>query len=120
MFSLGHTVVAAAIDLEEVGDATRRELPDVGLGESSDHALELISKIVHSAACPVIAILHNGNHDFVNEAAKRGIFAFVTDGDAQALQSALDIRPAPASANTTTSKAPSPAAPPSNAPKAAN
>jgi AmiR/NasT family two-component response regulator len=91
---LGHTVVAAGIDLDEVGEATRRELPDValvGLGESSDHALDLISKVVHEAACPVIALLHSANPEFVNEAAKRGIFAYLTDGDPEALQSALDI-----------------------------
>jgi response regulator NasT len=91
---LGHTVVAAGVDLEKVGEATRRELPDValvGLGKSSEHALDLISKVVHEAACPVIALLHNGNPDFVNEAAKRGIFAYITDDDSQALQSALDI-----------------------------
>jgi hypothetical protein len=36
---------------------TARERPDValvGLGESSDHALGLIEKIVHESACPVI------------------------------------------------------------------
>jgi AmiR/NasT family two-component response regulator len=91
---LGHTVVAAGIDLEEVGQATRREVPDValvGLGESSQHALELISKVVHEASCPVIALLHATNPEFVNEAAKRGIFAYLTGGEPEALQSALDI-----------------------------
>lgn len=43
-------------------EVTRRERPDVALvgwGESSSsaHALELIGKIVHEAACPVIALL---------------------------------------------------------------
>jgi two-component system, response regulator / RNA-binding antiterminator len=51
----------------------------------------MISKVVHEAECPVIAILHGANPDFVNEAAKRGIFAYLTDGDPQTLQSALDI-----------------------------
>jgi AmiR/NasT family two-component response regulator len=63
----------------------------VGLGESSAHALELISQIVQEAACPVIAILESKDPDFVNEAAKRGIFAYVTDGDPEELQSAVDI-----------------------------
>jgi response regulator NasT len=91
---LGHTIVAAGIDVSEIGAATRRELPDValvGLGQSSEHALGLISEIVHEAACPVIALLHNSNPGFVNEAAKRGIFAYITDDDPQALQSTLDI-----------------------------
>lgn len=91
---MGHTVVAAGIDVDEVGVATRRELPDValvGVGLSSEHALGLISKVVHEAACPVIALLRSADPQFVNEAAKRGIFAYVTDGDAETLQSALDI-----------------------------
>ena len=91
---LGHSVVAAGVDLDETGALTRRELPDValvGLGDSSEHALDLISKIVHEASCPVIAILHMSDPGFVNAAAKRGIFAYLTDGDPQELQSALDI-----------------------------
>jgi response regulator NasT len=91
---MGHTVVAAGIDVDEIGEATRRELPDValvGVGLSSEHALGLISKVVHEAACPVIALLHSADPQFINEAAKRGIFAYLTDGDAETLQSALDI-----------------------------
>ena len=91
---LGHVVVAAGIDIDEIGTATRQEHPDVALvalGESSDHALEMIGKIVHEAACPVIALLHNSEPEFVNEAAKRGIFAHITDDDPAQLQSTLDI-----------------------------
>jgi response regulator NasT len=91
---MGHTVVAAGIDVDEIGEATRRELPDValvGVGLSSEQALGLISKVVHEAACPVIALRHSADPQFVNEAAKRGIFAYLTDGDAETLQSALDI-----------------------------
>ena len=91
---LGHVVVAAGTDIEEIGAATRRERPDVALvalGDSSDHALDLISRIVHEAACPVIALLHSREAAFVNEAAKRGIFAHVTDDDPAELQPTLDI-----------------------------
>lgn len=73
---------------------TARERPDValvGLGESSKHALDLIDRIVRAAACPVIAILETDDRDFINEAAKRGIFAYIADGDAEQLQSSLDI-----------------------------
>src|SRR5271155_74541 len=59
--SLGHEVTAREIDVEDVGPATARERPDValvGLGESSEHALGLIDRIVREAACPVIALLH--------------------------------------------------------------
>lgn len=91
---LGHVVVAAGIDLEEIGAATRAEHPDVALvalGDSSEHALDLIGKIVHEAACPVIALLHDSDPGFVNEAARRGIFAYVTDDDPGDLQSTLDV-----------------------------
>ena len=91
---LGHVVVAAGVEPEGIGEATRRERPDVALvalGESSNHALDLISEIVHEAACPVIALLHSRDPGFVNEAAKRGIFAHITDDDPQQLQSTLDI-----------------------------
>ena len=84
----------AGIEVQEIGAATRQEHPDVALvalGESSEHALEMIGKIVHEAACPVIALLHDGDPSFVNEAAKRGIFAHVSDNDAGELQSTLDI-----------------------------
>jgi AmiR/NasT family two-component response regulator len=92
--SLGHEVVAPQIEVSEVGPVTAREQPDVafvGLGESSQHALELIEQIVHEAACPVVALLHEPDPEFVIEAAKRGIFAYITDGDPQEWQSSIEI-----------------------------
>ena len=92
--AMGHHVIARSLEVSEVAAATAEAMPDValvGLGESSEHALELISQIVQEAACPVIAILETKDADFVNEAAKRGIFAYVTDGDPEELQSAVDI-----------------------------
>ena len=52
---LGHEVIAREVEVGEVGAVTARERPDValvGLGLSSEHALELIAKIVHESACP--------------------------------------------------------------------
>ncbi len=92
--AMGHHVIARSLEVSEVAAATAEAMPDValvGLGESSDHALELIAQIVQEAACPVIAILETKDADFVNEAAKRGIFAYVTDGDPDELQGAVDI-----------------------------
>jgi AmiR/NasT family two-component response regulator len=91
---LGHDVIAREIDVKEVGPVTARENPDValvGLGESSTHALELISEIVREASCPVIAILHADDPAYVHEAAKRGVFAYITAGTPEELQSAIDI-----------------------------
>jgi len=78
VLELGHEVIAREIDVEDVGPVTARERPDValvGLGESSEHALALIDKIVREAACPVIALLHAPDPAFVKEASKRGVFA---------------------------------------------
>jgi AmiR/NasT family two-component response regulator len=91
---LGHDVVTPQIEVSEVGPVTAREQPDVafvGLGASSQHALELIEQIVHEAACPVVALLHEPDSDFVIEAAKRGIFAYITDGDPQEWQNSIEI-----------------------------
>jgi AmiR/NasT family two-component response regulator len=91
---LGHEVVARSVDVGEVGPMTGRELPDValvGLGESGEHALQLIGEIVHQASCPVIALLETDDHAFVNEAAKRGVFAYITDTNPLQLQDSLDI-----------------------------
>ncbi len=92
---LGHEIVARVLDVEEVGPLSRQYLPDValvGLGLDSEHALEMIGNIVHEAACPVIALLDATNQGYVDEAAKRGVFAYVVmDGDSGDLQNALDI-----------------------------
>src|SRR5438477_928780 len=91
---LGHEVIAREIYVKEVGAVTARERPDValvGLGLSSVHALELISEIVREASCPVIALLSAKDPAYVHQAARRGVFAYIVDGDAAELQSAIDI-----------------------------
>ena len=94
VIGLGHDVIAREIYVKEVGAVTAREHPDValvGLGSSSEHALELITEIVREASCPVIAILHADDPVYVREAAKRGVFAYIIDGTSDELQSAIDI-----------------------------
>jgi response regulator NasT len=80
---LGHKVIAREIDVEDVGPVTARERPDValvGLGESSQHALGLIEKIVQEAACPVIVLpMHPTRR---SSEASNGAFASITDADA--------------------------------------
>lgn len=92
--ALGHEVIAREIEISDVGAVTARERPDValvGLGESSDHALGLIEKIVQEAACPVIVLLHAPDPAFVKEASKRGVFAHISDVDVEDWQSSIDI-----------------------------
>jgi len=91
---LGHEVISRELEVSEVAEATEREHPDlafVGLGVSGQHALEMISEIVQEASCPVIALLEADDPIWVNEAAKRGIFAYIVDGRAEEMQSAIDI-----------------------------
>ena len=91
---LGHEVISRELEVSDVAAATEREHPDlafVGLGVSGEHALDMISEIVREASCPVIALLEAGDPVWVNEAAKRGIFAYIVDGRAEEMQSAIDI-----------------------------
>jgi response regulator NasT len=95
--NLGHEVIAREVDVQDVGRVTASEHPDValvGLGESSEHALSMIDKIVQEASSPVILLIHAPDPEFVQEASKRGIFACITDADVSDLedwQSAIDI-----------------------------
>ena len=91
---LGHDVIAREIDVKEVGAVTARERPDValvGLGLSSEHALDQIAEIVREALCPVIAVLTAKDPAYVHEAAKRGVFAYIVEDTPDELQSAIDI-----------------------------
>jgi AmiR/NasT family two-component response regulator len=94
--ALGHEVIAREIDVEDVAAVTARERPDValvGLDGISQDALGLIERIVREAACPVIVLIHARNPEFIKEASKRGVFAFLTDVDVDVddWQSSIDI-----------------------------
>lgn len=94
--ALGHEIVGSAVDIGEVGPLSRStdaEVALVGLGLDGEHALEEISQIVHEAACPVIALIDAEDPSYVQQAAQRGVFAYVVlDGEGAAeLQGALDI-----------------------------
>ena len=94
VIALGHEVIAREIEVEDVGAVTARERPDValvGLGDSSEHALDLIDRIVREASCPVIALLHARDSAFVREASKRGVFAHINEADVEDWQSSIDI-----------------------------
>ena len=92
---LGHDVIARESSLPDVAHITAAERPDVAVvivHDGTAKALQLIGQIVHQAACPVIAVIDVQDREFINEAAKRGIFAYIADGeDPQEMQSAIDI-----------------------------
>jgi response regulator NasT len=80
-------------------EVTVRELDDVAtegfdlvlveVGDDPAHALELIETLVEAAACPVIPLVNST--DFVRQASRRGIFAFLTDRPGEDWASAIDI-----------------------------
>ena len=91
---MGHEVVARETEVSAVAATTKREHPDVALvtlGLSSQHALDLIEQIVRESACPVIALLREAEPDYVREAAKRGVFAYIVDSSPEELQNAIEI-----------------------------
>ncbi|MDX6466756.1 MAG: two-component system, response regulator PdtaR [Gaiellaceae bacterium] len=91
---LGHEVIASEIHVSEVAAVTARDRPDValvGLGKSSEHALQLITEIVRGAFCPVIALLRGYDAEWIDEAAKRGAYAYIVDTRPEELQSAIEI-----------------------------
>lgn len=91
---LGHEVIARELELDDVAAASEREHPDlalVGLGVDGVQALELISEIVGEATCPVIALLEAEDPAWVDLAAKRGIFAYIVDGNLDEIRSTIDI-----------------------------
>ena len=92
--TIGHDVIASSVRVDEVAAVTTREQPDfalVSLGPSAQHALGMIEQIVQEAACPVIALLHGPDAEFVTEASRRGVFAVITDRDPSEWQSAIDV-----------------------------
>jgi response regulator NasT len=93
--AMGHEVIARESSLSEVGRITAAERPDVALviiHEGNTSGLEMIDRIVHEAASPVVAILDVQDGRFIKEAAKRGIFAYIAhDDEAEELQSSIDI-----------------------------
>lgn len=91
---LGHDVVGQATlgDVAAISASVHPDAAIVIVGESTEHALDLIGRIVTEASCPVIAILDVEDASFIRDAAKRGIFAYITLGrDPSALQSSLEV-----------------------------
>jgi AmiR/NasT family two-component response regulator len=92
--NLGHDAIVRKTELEALGELTSEELPDVTIAvvsESSEKSLELIGRMVKEASSPVIVVLDVEDPQFVKEAAKRGVFAYLVQEDLQRLQSSFDI-----------------------------
>ena len=93
---LGHIVTAHETDIAAVAARTEVGIFDVaivGVGEDTEHALDLIGRIVREANCPVIAMLDSEDAAFIHQAAKRGVFAYITASQTSddQLASAIDV-----------------------------
>ena len=93
---LGHVVTARETNIAAVAGLTEEGIFDVAIvsvGEDTEHALDLIGRIVREANCPVIAILDVEDAAFIRQAAKRGVFAYITASHARddQLASAIDV-----------------------------
>jgi response regulator NasT len=89
-------VVGEYTDVASIGQMSRTSDADValvGLGIDDGHALDQISAIVHEAACPVIALIDAKDPAYIHEAAKRGVFAYITlaEDTHDEIQNDLDI-----------------------------
>lgn len=92
--ALGHEVCALEVETGRVGEATLEHRPDiaiVALHESSGHALGLITEIVDEATCPVLILAPGAQPDFLAEAARRGVFAYLDSTDRTELQGGIDV-----------------------------
>jgi AmiR/NasT family two-component response regulator len=90
----GHEVTARAVRIDQVAEAAREVDADVAIvaaGESDEHALELIERLVEEAECPVILHVEERDPDFVREAARRGVYGLVHEGDAAGLDGSIEI-----------------------------
>ena len=63
----------------------------MGLHEDEEHALELVEEIVDESICPVIVQTDGDDPEFAARAAERGVFAFSTPVEADALQAAIEV-----------------------------
>lgn len=91
---LGHDAIATVTDLGTIAGITVAEQPDVAViiaGSDTEHALAMIAKVVHEAVCPVILLVDFEDPVFIREAARLGVFAYISQEDFADLQSSIDI-----------------------------
>ncbi len=90
----GHECLAHQTDVAAAGRAIAEQRPDVAivaLHESTEHALELITQIVHEATCPVVMLADRPSREFLAEAAERGVFAHLDSMDETEIEGGIDI-----------------------------
>jgi AmiR/NasT family two-component response regulator len=91
---LGHDVAEMAIGAQEAAEVIARDDPDLSIVvvyRTDGIALDLIEEIAEFARGPVIAILEHEDAEFVAAAADRGLVAYSRFGEAESIQSAIEV-----------------------------
>jgi response regulator NasT len=91
---LGHQVASYAVSVREAAERIAEEDPDlsvVAVHDDLEHALDLIDELSEAARGPVVAVLEQGNGDFLVRAAARGIDGFARSEDPGEVQSAIEV-----------------------------
>ena len=93
--TLGHTVAAYAVSVNEASDRISEEDPDlsvVAVHDDLEHALDLIDELSESARGPVVAVVETTYEgDFLARAAARGIDGFARSEDPHEVQVAIEL-----------------------------
>ena len=91
---LGHEVTPFAVSVVEAAELIAKEDPDLAIvmvHQDDDHALALIGEAVEEASGPVIALIREGNVEFVARAAERGISAYIDSLAPESVQGAIEV-----------------------------
>jgi response regulator NasT len=94
LHQLGHHVASYAVSVAEAAERIAEEDPDlsvVAVHDDLEHALDLIDELAEAARGPVVAVMEQGNGDFLVRAAARGIDGFARTEDPAEVQSAIEV-----------------------------
>jgi response regulator NasT len=82
--ALGHELIVRDLTADSAVAVVERHRPDivvVATGGGRGQMLDIIDRIVGHGVCPVIVLLREDDPELVHEAAVRGVFAYIVDGD---------------------------------------
>jgi AmiR/NasT family two-component response regulator len=91
---LGHQVASYAVSVREASERIAEEDPDlsvVAVHDDLEHALDLIDELREAARGPVVAVMEQGNGEFLVRAAARGIDGFARSEEPGEVQSAIEV-----------------------------
>jgi AmiR/NasT family two-component response regulator len=92
---IGQQVVAREVEVVGLADRAREVMPDVAVvglhAGHAEHALAMIEEIVGEGICPVVAVIDESDPEFISDAARSGIFAYINSLDSDAMRGAFDV-----------------------------